>query len=66
MLIYIKIICISGSADFKKSIKTKKYTVTLKVNEKAFAGKKVTLKVNGKTYMATTNKKSQATLKFSN
>jgi hypothetical protein len=50
---------------FKKSLKTKKYTVTLKTNtNKVMKNTKVTLKVNGKTYKATTNKKGQATFKI--
>ena len=50
---------------FKKSLKTKKYTVTLKTNtNKVMKNTKVTLKVNGKTYKATTNTKGQATFKI--
>ncbi len=50
---------------FKKSIKTKKYTVTLKTNQnKVMKNTKLTLKVNGKTYSATTNAKGQATFKI--
>jgi len=45
---------------FKKSVKTKKYTVTLNVNKKV----KVTIKVNKKTYYAYTNAKGQATFKL--
>ena len=61
---------ISASAKtFKASAKTKKYTVTLKtikgasIDGKTYleAGKKVTLKINGKTYTAKTNAKGQAT-----
>ena len=61
---------ISASAKtFKASAKTKKYTVTLKtikgasIDGKTYleAGKKVTLKINGKTYTAKTNAKCQAT-----
>ena len=48
---------------FKKKA-TKKVTATLKDNNgKALSGKKVTLKVSGKTYKATTNKKGVATFK---
>lgn len=43
----------------KKAIK--KVTATLKSGGKALSGKKLTLKVNGKTYKATTNKKGVAT-----
>ena len=50
---------------FKKSVKTKKYTITLKTNtNKVMKNTKVTLKVNGKTYKATTNTKGQATFKI--
>ncbi len=59
---------------YKASVKTKKYTVTLKSIKGAScdgktyfaAGKKVTLKVNGKTYIAKTNAKGQATFKITN
>ncbi len=49
---------------FKKSVKTKKYTVTLKANNKALAKVKLTLKVKGKTYKAKTNAKGKATFKI--
>ena len=57
---------------FKASKKTKKYSITLKTkayaskNGKAYlkAGKKVTLKVKGKTYTAKINKKGKATFKI--
>lgn len=50
---------------FKKSQKVKKYTITLK-NSKKKAVKKVcvTLKINGKTYKAKTNKKGKAIFKI--
>ena len=50
---------------FKKSKKTKKYTITLK-NSKGKAVKKVrvTLKVKGKTYKAKTNANGKATFKI--
>ena len=59
----------AGAKTFKASAKTKKYTVTLKtikgasIDGKTYlaAGKKVTLKINGKTYTAKTNAKGQAT-----
>lgn len=50
---------------FKKSVKTKKYTITLKDNTgKPIKNAKVTLKVKGKTYKAKTNKKGKATFKI--
>ena len=50
---------------FKKSVKTKNFAVTLKTNQnKVMKNTKVTLKVNGKTYSATTNAKGQATFKI--
>ena len=50
---------------FKKSTKTKKYAITLKDNTgKAIKKAKVTLKVKGKTYKATTNSKGKATFKI--
>ena len=50
---------------FKTTTKTKKYTITLKDNTgKAIKNAKVALKVNGKTYKATTNSKGKATFKI--
>ena len=50
---------------FQKSVKTKKYIIELKTNKnKVMKYKKVTLKVNGKTYTAKTNAKGQATFKI--
>ena len=50
---------------FKKSVKTKKYTATLKDNTgKAIKKAKLTLKVKGKTYKATTNSKGKAVFKI--
>jgi parallel beta-helix repeat protein len=46
---------------FKAKSKKKKYTVTLKSGNKALKKVKVTLKVKGKTYKATTNSKGKAT-----
>ena len=59
----------AAAKSFKATAKTKKYTVTLKtekcasIDGKAYfgAGKKVTMKLNGKTYTAKTNAKGQAT-----
>ena len=50
---------------FKTSVKTKKYTIVLKDNTgKAIKKAKVTLKVKGKTYNATTNSKGKAVFKI--
>lgn len=50
---------------FKKSVKTKKYTITLKDNKnKVMKNKKVYIKVNKKTYSANTNNKGVATFKI--
>ena len=50
---------------FKQSLKTKKYTVTLKNSKGKIIKKlKVTLKVNGKTYVAKTNSKGKVTFKI--
>ena len=50
---------------FKRSVKVKKYTITLKTNlNKALKNAKVTLKVKGKTYKAKTNSKGKATFKI--
>ena len=50
---------------FKRTVKAKKYTMTLKNSKgKAVKKVKVTLKVNGKTYKATTNAKGKATFKI--
>lgn len=52
---------------FKKSAKTKKYTVTLKTDlNEAMKKVKVTLKVKGKKYVAKTNSKGKATFKIKN
>ena len=50
---------------FKANQKTKSYTITLKDNKnKAIGNEKVTIKVDGKTYTATTNSNGQATFKI--
>ena len=50
---------------FKRNAKAKKYTITLKNSKgKAVKKVKVTLKVKGKTYKATTNAKGKATFKI--
>jgi len=50
---------------FKRKVKTKKYSVTLKTNKNApLAGAKLTLKVKKKTFKATTNAKGKATFKI--
>ncbi|WP_407375803.1 C1 family peptidase [Methanobrevibacter sp.] len=50
---------------FKIKDKTKKYVVTLKTDKnKVYKNQKITIKVNGKTYAAKTNKKGQATFKL--
>ncbi len=50
---------------FKKSVKTKKYTITLKNNKnKVMKNTKVYIKVKGKTYTAKTNGKGKATFKI--
>ena len=52
-------------ATFKAKTKTKKYSVILKDNKNnAISKVKVTLKVKGKTYTATTNAKGKATFKI--
>ncbi|PWB85490.1 hypothetical protein MBBTH_17540 [Methanobrevibacter thaueri] len=52
-------------ATFKTKKKTKKYSIILKDNKnKALSKVKVTLKVKGKTYKATTNTKGKATFKI--
>ena len=56
---------IAKKKTFRSSLKNKKFAITLKTNKnKAMKNKKVTLKVNGKTYKAKTNKKGKATFKI--
>ena len=55
------------AATLKVKTKTKKYTITLKDNKNKVMKKvKVTLKVKGKTYKATTNNAGKATFKITN
>ena len=49
---------------FKAKVKTKKYTVTIKSGKKAVAKVRLVLKIKGKTFKATTNKKGKATFKI--
>ena len=50
---------------FKKALKTKKYTITLKDNQNnAMKNAKVTIKINKKTYTAKINAKGKATFKI--
>ncbi|MEE1336671.1 hypothetical protein [Methanobrevibacter sp.] len=55
---------IAKKKTFKKAIKVKKYTVTLKVNGKALAKKTLYLKIKGKTFKAKTNAKGKAVFKI--
>ena len=58
---------VAKNKSFKKSLKVKKFAITLK-NSKGKAVKKLTvaLKVNGKTYKAKTNSKGKAVFKIKN
>ena len=56
----------ANAKSFKFEDKTKKYIVALKDNKgNVLKNKKISLKVNGKTYTATTNSKGVATFKLS-
>lgn len=56
---------IAKAKAFKAKVKTKKFSVTLKDSKnRVLKGKKLTIKVKGKTYTATTNKKGVATFKI--
>ncbi len=56
---------VAKAKTFKVKAKAKKLAVTLKDSKnRALKGKKLTIKVNGKTYKATTNKKGVATFKI--
>lgn len=55
----------AGAKKFEKSLKTKEYTIALKNSKgKAVKKVKVTLKIKGKTYKATTNSKGKTTFKI--
>lgn len=49
---------------FKVKSKIKKYAITLKSGKTSLKNKRITLKLNGKTYSAMTNKKGQAIFKL--
>ena len=53
--------------NYKQSTQTKRYTVKLKsiVDKKGIKGERLYLKINGKTYKATTDAKGKATFKIS-
>lgn len=56
---------IAKNKSFKLESKVKKYVMTLKNNKnKVMKNKKVTLKLNGKTYVSKTNSKGQASFKL--
>lgn len=58
---------VAAKKSFKKSLKVKKYTITLKNSKgKIIKNAKLTLKVKGKTFKATTNSKGKATFKITN
>ena len=53
---------VAKNTNYKASVKTKKFTIILKTVKKA----PVTLKINGKTFKATTNSQAKATFKITN
>ena len=57
---------LAAKKTFKVKAKVKKYTITLKAGNKIVKKVKVTLKVKGKNYKATTNSKGKATFKIKN
>lgn len=58
---------IAAKKSFRKALKVKKYTITLKNSKgKIIKKAKLTLKVKGKTFKATTNSKGKATFKITN
>ena len=64
--ITVKKVLYAKSKSVKKA-KTIKYSANLKTSKgKAISYKKITFKVNGKTYSAKTNKKGVATVSFKN
>jgi predicted outer membrane repeat protein len=64
--ITVKKVLKAKSATVKKAKKIK-YSASLKTSKgKAISGKKITFKINGKSYTAKTNKKGIATVKFKN
>lgn len=54
----------AAQKNFEPTTKTKKYSITLKANNKVMKSAKVSIKVNGKTYTATTNTNGVATFKL--
>lgn len=57
----------AGKKTFNVTVKNKMYSVTLKNRlNKAISKAKLTIKVNGKTFKATTNSKGKATFKITN
>ena len=65
--VVVKQVLKAKNTKFKKSKKIKRFQATLKTSSgKAISGKKVTLKVNGKTYAAKTNKRGVVTFKIKN
>ena len=58
---------VAAKKAFRKALKVKKYTITLKNSKgKIIKNAKLTLKVKGKTFKATTNSKGKATFKITN
>ena len=57
---------VAKTKTFKTKVKVKKYSITLKSGNTLLKKVKVTLKVKGKTYTATTNSKGKATFNIKN
>ena len=56
---------VAKAKTFKAKTRTKKFSVSMKDSKnKLIKGKKLTIRINGKTYSATTNKKGVATFKI--